>query len=73
MSERDRRLLDAIGRNGASTSTDLAQLLGTSRARISVALCRLADLGRIERGSSAVRVTRGRPCIRWRLRHGAVA
>jgi DNA-binding IclR family transcriptional regulator len=73
MSERDRRLLDAIGRKGVATSADLAQLFGTSRARISVALCRLADLGRIERGPSVGRATPGRPCIRWRLKNGAVA
>jgi predicted transcriptional regulator len=53
---------------GAHTSNEIARLVRLKRANISVALCRLADIGMVER-AGVVNVGRmGRPCIRWRTR-----
>ena len=41
---------------------------GASRNAVSVALFRLADIGRIERAGVANVRRAGRPCLRWRVR-----
>ena len=72
MSERDRRILDAIAR-GTQTSLELARLFGSTRARMSVMLHRLAALDLIERGGAPGSASAGRPCIRWRILARAAA
>jgi hypothetical protein len=61
------QILAAI-RNGAETSGEIAQAVASRRGTISVALCRLADIGSVERAGSLCRGGLGRPYVRWRLR-----
>jgi predicted ArsR family transcriptional regulator len=72
MSERDRVILGLIA-NGAQTSRDLAGAIGSTRARIAVALWRLAELGFVELAVRETRDAPGRPCNRWRLTQSAIS
>ena len=58
---------------GADTSEEIACIIGTSRGVISVALCRLADEGVVERAGVANDGRLGRPYVRWRVRRPAPA
>jgi predicted ArsR family transcriptional regulator len=62
-----RKILLALGA-GADTSKEIACVIGTKRGAISVALCRLADAGVIERMGVANEGRPGRPYVRWRVR-----
>jgi predicted transcriptional regulator len=53
---------------GADTSEEIADLIGSKRSVISVALCRLSDAGFIERAGVANDGRAGRPYVRWRVR-----
>lgn len=64
------RILAAVA-SGADTSREIACLISLHRAAVSVALCRLADIGRVERAGVANEGRLGRPCVRWRLRRGS--
>jgi predicted transcriptional regulator len=58
----------AAMRKGAETSAQIAISVGSRRGIISVALCRLADNGAIERHGSLSAGRVGRPYVRWRTR-----
>lgn len=53
-------------RNGAHTSAQIAHSVGSCQKIISVALCRLADIGVVERFGSTSTGRVGRPYVRWR-------
>jgi predicted transcriptional regulator len=65
-----RKILLALT-GGADTSEEIACILGSPRGSISVALCRLADAGAIERVGVANDGRPGRPYVRWRVRRPA--
>jgi predicted transcriptional regulator len=58
---------------GADTSEEIACIIGTKRGSISVALCRLADAGVVERAGVANDGRPGRPYVRWQVRRPAPA
>ena len=58
----------AAMRDGAVTSAQIAKFVGSHRGNISVTLCRLADLGVVERSGSVSARQIGRPYLRWRQR-----
>jgi predicted transcriptional regulator len=58
---------------GADTSEEIACIIGTQRSSISVALCRLADVGVVERAGVANDGRPGRPYVRWRVRRSSPA
>ena len=64
------RILLAI-RAGARTSSEIAQAVRLSRGTTSVALCRLADPGIIERAGLVNVGAPGRPYVQWRLKLAA--
>ncbi len=61
------RILAAL-RGGAATSQQIANRIGCDRRNISVALCRLAATGAIERAALVITRRIGRPYLRWRVR-----
>jgi predicted ArsR family transcriptional regulator len=61
------RILAAL-RSGAATSQQIAKRIGCERRNISVALCRLAAIGVIERAGLVNARRIGRPYVRWRVR-----
>ena len=66
-----RKILLAL-MTGADTSGDIACLIGSKRGVISVALCRLADAGVVERAGVANEGRAGRPYLRWRIRRAGL-
>lgn len=61
------RIVAAL-RGGAVTSQEIADRVRSDRRNVSVALCRLAALGIIERAGVTNAQRIGRPYVRWRLR-----
>jgi predicted transcriptional regulator len=61
------RIVAAL-RNGLATSREIADRVRCERRNVSVALCRLAALGIIERAGVVNTPRIGRPYVRWRLR-----
>ncbi len=55
-------------RSGAATSQEIAGRIRCERRNVSVALCRLAALGIIERAGVVNARRIGRPYVRWRVR-----
>jgi hypothetical protein len=66
-----RRILLALT-TGADTSEEIAALLDGRRSVISVALCRLADTGLVERAGVVNEGRAGQPYVRWRLRRAGL-
>jgi predicted ArsR family transcriptional regulator len=60
------RIVAAL-RSGAATSQEIADKVRSPRRRVSVALCRLAALGVIERAGIVNAQHIGRPYVRWRI------
>ena len=54
-------------RGGAATSVEIARRARLCRPNVSVALCRLSELGLVVRSGVDNDGRRGRPCVRWRL------
>jgi predicted ArsR family transcriptional regulator len=58
----------AILGDGAATTDEIARRLRFRRRHVSVTLCHLAAVGRVERAGSVGGGRIGRPFVRWRLR-----
>jgi predicted ArsR family transcriptional regulator len=58
----------SVLRRGPTTSGEIAKAIGGDRRGVSVALCRLAELGLIERAGVVNDARVGRPYVRWKLR-----
>jgi predicted transcriptional regulator len=67
MTTRTAQILAAL-RSGAATSEEIASRVRSDRQNVSVALCRLAALGLVERAGVVNAHRIGRPYVRWRSR-----
>ncbi len=65
-----RKILRAL-HGGAKTSEEISRLACINRRNISVALCRLADRGVVERAGVVNAGRLGRPYVRWRSRRAS--
>lgn len=59
-------MIEAIRTGKATTSRDLAILVGSTTSEIAARLAQLEESGRIARGRTENSVRRGRPCLLWR-------